>query len=92
MGRTYSEERFSEQRNYTSFSMKPIFVGAYCVLSALSAYALTGPVTDKQAVNRTLKMCNEKPLECKFKYDIIRYNETGQVPYKEEKPVEKKTK
>jgi len=28
-------------------------------------------------------MCNEKPLECKFKYDMVKYHETGQIPYKE---------
>lgn len=83
MGRSYSEGRISEQRDYTSVSMKMPYTIIYCVLSALSAYALTGPVTDRTAVNRTLKMCNEKPLECKFKYDIIRYQETGQIPYKQ---------
>lgn len=83
MGRSYSEGRISEQRDYTSVPMKMPYTIIYCVLSALSAYALTGPVTDRTAVNRTLKMCNEKPLECKFKYDIIRYQETGQIPYKQ---------
>ena len=70
--------------------MKMPYTIIYCVLSAMSAYALVGPMTDRTAVNRTLKMCNEKPLECKFKYDIIRYQETGQIPYKEQKQVEKK--
>jgi len=83
MGRSYSEGRIPEQRDYTPVSMKMPYTIIYCVLSALSAYALTGPVTDRTAVNRTLKMCNEKPLECKFKYDIIRYQETGQIPYKQ---------
>jgi hypothetical protein len=38
-------------------------------------------------------MCNQKPNECKFKYDILMYNETGKVPYSEkveEKPNNKK--
>ena len=83
MGRSYSEGRIPEQRDYTSVPMKMPYTIIYCVLSALSAYALTGPVTDRTAVNRTLKMCNEKPLECKFKYDIIHYQETGQIPYKQ---------
>ena len=81
MGRSYSEGRISEQRDYTPISMKMPYTIIYCVLSALSAYALTGPVTDRTAVNRTLKMCNEKPLECKFKYDMVMYQETGRVPY-----------
>ena len=63
--------------------MKSVYTIVYCVLSAMAAYALAGSMSDKSAVNRTLKMCNEKPLECKFKYDIIRYQETGQIPYKE---------
>ena len=85
MGRTYHEPRIPEQRNYPSLSMKMPYTIVYCILSAMTAYALVGPMTDKTAVNRTLKMCNEKPLECKFKYDILMYNETGQVPYKQEK-------
>jgi hypothetical protein len=31
-------------------------------------------------------MCNQKPYECKFKYDILMYNETGRVPYAPPKP------
>lgn len=84
MGRTYSEPRIPEQRNYSFVSMKMPYTIVYCVLSAMSAYALVGPMTDRTAVNRTLKMCNEKPLECKFKYDILMYNETGKVPYKDQ--------
>ena len=85
MGRTYQESRLSEERNYPSLSMKMPYTIIYCVLSAITAYAFAGSITDKTAVNRTLKMCNEKPLECKFKYDVLNYNETGKVPYKEEK-------
>ena len=48
-------------------------------------YVLGGSSTTRSATNNTLKMCNQKPLECKFKYDILMYNETGKVPYKEEK-------
>jgi hypothetical protein len=33
-------------------------------------------------------MCNQKPHECKFKYDILMYNETGRVPYSPPKPQE----
>ena len=80
MGNTHSESGVSKERNRTNVS-----VIVYCLLSALTAYAIGGALSDKQASNRTLKMCNEKVLECKLKYDILMYSETGRVPYKEEK-------
>ena len=64
--------------------MKYYQVISYCVLSAIIGYALSGSVTHQSTVNQTLKMCNEKPLECKFKYDILMYTETGKVPYKDQ--------
>jgi hypothetical protein len=82
MGTTREEFRFSEQRNYTR-----VLIPVYCVLSAIVGYALAGPMAETSTVNRTLKLCNEKPLECKFKYDMVRYQETGQIPYKEVKAV-----
>ena len=54
-------------------------------LVAISAFALGGSIGGKSSTNNTLKMCNQKPTECKFKYDILMYNETGKIPYKEEK-------
>ena len=80
---------YKDTERHLRRKMKNYYTVIYCVLSALSAYALTGPVTDRTAVNRTLSLCNEKPLECKFKYDIIKYNETGQIPYKEKQPEKK---
>lgn len=55
------------------------------ILTLMIGYVLGGSSTTRSATNNTLKMCNQKPLECKFKYDILMYNETGKVPYKEEK-------
>jgi hypothetical protein len=55
-------------------------------LSVISAFSLGGALSNQRTINDTLKLCNQKPLECKFKYDILMYNETGRVPYKEEKP------
>ena len=34
-----------------------------------------------RATNDTLLLCNEKPHECKFKYDILMYEKEGRVPY-----------
>ena len=77
MGTTREEYRFSEQRNYTR-----VLIPAYCLLSAIIGYTLAGPLVETKVRNATLKLCQERPLECKFKYDILMYNETGKVPYK----------
>lgn len=65
------------------------------IVSVLAGFAIGGSVTSPSVVNETLKMCNQKPNECKFKYDILMYNETGRVPYplkteEKAKPVDKK--
>ena len=49
-------------------------------LVALAAYAVGGQVTQQTTTNGVLRLCNEKVAECKFKYDILRYNEEGVVP------------
>ena len=77
MGTTREETRLSKFRNRTS-----VLIPVYCILSAIIGYTLSGPVTQQSTINETLKLCNERPLECKFKYDILMYNETGKVPYK----------
>jgi hypothetical protein len=60
-------------------------------LVAIISFAIGGNVGSHSSVKDTLKMCNQKPLECKFKYDILMYNETGRVPYTPTpKPTEKK--
>jgi hypothetical protein len=82
MGTTREETRLPKFRNTSS-----ILMPVYCLLSAIIGYTLSGPVTQQSTVNETLKLCNERPLECKFKYDIIKYNQTGQIPYKE--PIKK---
>jgi hypothetical protein len=63
-----------------------IFYYPITALLAVSAFAIGGSMSYKSAVNNTLKMCNQKPLECKFKYDILMYNETGKVPYTTPQP------
>lgn len=63
-------------------------------ISAIAGFGIGGSVKSPSVVNETLKMCNQKPNECKFKYDILMYNETGRVPYpvkvEQPKPTEKK--
>lgn len=50
-------------------------------------------VATRRTTNNVLKMCNQKPNECRFKYDILMYDETGRVPYinPSVKPVQKET-
>ncbi len=78
MGTTREETRLHRFRNTPNF-----LIPVYCLLSAIVGYSLSGPITRQSTINETLKLCNQHPLECKFKYDILNYNETGKVPYKE---------
>ena len=66
--------------------LRPITVYPALALVVISSFSLGGALSNQRTINDTLKLCNQKPLECKFKYDILMYNETGRVPYKEEKP------
>lgn len=86
MGTTREESRLSKFRNRPSFSV--IYYPAL-VLSSMIGFAFGSNVYTEATINQTLKLCNEKPLECKFKYDMVQYQETGKVPYTETK-VEKK--
>ena len=76
MGTTREEGRLSRFRNRANF-----LIPVYCLLSAIVGSTLAGPLAETRVTNETLKLCNERPLECKFKYDMVKYNETGQVPY-----------
>jgi len=80
MGTTPTESR-SEKRNYSFVSLNNFYTFAYCLLSALTAISIYAPIAEQKAVQNTLKLCNEKPLECKFKYDILNYQQTGKIPY-----------
>ena len=77
MGTIHQELRLPKFRNRTS-----VLIPVYCILSAIIGYSLSGPITQQSTINETLKLCNEKPLECKFKYDILNYQQTGKIPYK----------
>ena len=65
-----------------NFKMKKNFT-AYAVvgLIGLIGASIGSSITTSTVTNNTLKLCNQKPNECKFKYDILMYNETGKVPY-----------
>jgi hypothetical protein len=65
---------------------KPFVFYPILAITGLVGFALGGSVKSPSVVNDTLKLCNQKPHECKFKYDILMYNETGRVPYAPSKP------
>jgi len=65
--------------------VKAYFYYISVILAGIIGFSLGGRMTTGTAHNETLKMCNQKPLECKFKYDILNYNETGKVPYTQPK-------
>ena len=60
---------------------KNFTVYAVIALVGLIGASIGSNITTSTVVNETLKLCNQKPNECKFKYDILMYNETGRVPY-----------
>lgn len=66
--------------------IKPFVLYPGIILTIIVGYGLGGSIATRSAINDTLKMCNQKPLECKFKYDILMYNETGKVPYTTPQP------
>jgi len=76
MGTTREELRIPKLRNSSNF-----LIPVYCILSAIVGYNLSGPIAHQSTVNHTLKLCQERPLECKFKYDILNYQQTGKIPY-----------
>lgn len=67
---------------------------AVLLLTLFTGFTFGSMVKSGKDINDTLKLCNQKPNECKFKYDILMYNETGRVPYPNTvvtKPIDKKT-
>lgn len=86
MGTTHTETGISKLRNRPPF---PVIYYPALALAAFVGFALGSNAYTESTINQTLKLCNQRPLECKFKYDILRYNETGAVPYKNEAPVKK---
>ncbi len=89
MGTTHSETRLSKIRNRPPF---PVIYYPVLVLTGLIGFALGSNAYTESTINQTLKMCNQKPLECKFKYDMVMYQETGKIPYTEVKTTENSKK
>jgi hypothetical protein len=84
MGTTRTEERIPELGNRTSVSVKSKLVYyPALILTGMISFALGSNAYTQSTINSTLKLCNQKPMECKFKYDMVMYQETGRVPYTE---------
>lgn len=66
--------------------IKPLVAYPLLIISVLFGFSIGGVVSTESITNNTLKLCNQKPHECRFKYDILMYNETGRVPYAPPKP------
>ncbi len=54
---------------------------SFVVFSLLIGGAVGSAHGAYKAVNDTLVLCNQRPHECKFKYDILMYEKDGRVPY-----------
>ena len=78
MGTTREETGLPKVRNRTHL---PIVYYPAFALAAMMGFVLGSNAYTQSTINNTLKLCNQKPLECKFKYDMVMYEETGKVPY-----------
>lgn len=54
---------------------------ALLFLSMLVGGSIGSAGGSSNAVKETLVLCNQRPHECKFKYDILMYEKDGRVPY-----------
>lgn len=66
--------------------IKPYVAYPLLLIASVIGFSIGGNVKTEKTINETLKLCNQKPNECRFKYDILMYNETGKVPYPLVKP------
>ena len=87
MGTTRTETGLSEQRNRTS--LQPLVYYPILILTGIISFAVGSNAYTQSTINNTLKMCNQRPLECKFKYEMVMYQETGKIPYTEVKTGQK---
>ena len=86
MGTTREETRLPELRDRTTVSVRnKVIYYPVLILTSLVSFAIGSNAYTQSTINQTLKLCNQKPLECKFKYDILMYEQTGRVPYTTEK-------
>lgn len=54
---------------------------AFLGLTLLVGGSIGSSMGSSRSVQDTLILCNQKPHECKFKYDILMYEKEGKVPY-----------
>jgi len=54
---------------------------AFMGLTLLIGGSIGSAGGSSRAVKDTLILCNQRPHECKFKYDILMYEQDGRVPY-----------
>jgi len=54
---------------------------ALLVLWAIIGGSVGSSIGSSNSVKETLILCNQRPHECKFKYDILMYEKDGRVPY-----------
>jgi len=54
---------------------------ALLILSMFVGGSIGSAGGSSNAVKETLVLCNQRPHECKFKYDILMYEKDGRVPY-----------
>lgn len=81
MGTTREETGTPKNRNRPTLC--PITYYPLLILTCIISFATGANMFTQSTINNTLKLCNQKPLECKFKYDMMMYQETGKVPYTE---------
>jgi hypothetical protein len=65
----------------SSLTKSKLLLAVNGLLISLISFQIGGNLGEHSATNRSLKLCNQNPAECKFKYDILMYQETGRVPY-----------
>lgn len=61
-------------------------------LSLLIGGSIGSAIGSSRTVEDTLILCNQRPHECKFKYDILMYEKDGRVPYADPTKVKPQSK
>ena len=54
---------------------------AVTILLMFIGGSIGSSIGSSNTVKDTLVLCNQRPHECKFKYDILMYEKDGRVPY-----------